>query len=239
MRVLVTRPADDSMNTARELTALGHHAIVAPLFEPRLLDGPEPALEDIQAILVTSGNGIRALAHRSGRRDIPVFAVGTRTAVAAREAGFNLVADARGDAEALAALASARLQPKSGPVLHAAGENSPLELARSLTRQGFEIRRCVLYRLVEVEELPAAAAIALRGDRLDAVLVFSPRSARLLKNCIRGAGLASACKRLLACCISVHAANGLDGLVFHEVRIASRPNETSLLALLQEPVCFP
>jgi uroporphyrinogen-III synthase len=239
MRVLVTRPAEDSRRTARELASLGHQAIVAPLFEARIDDGPELCLDDVQAILATSGNGIRALSRRSGRRDIPVLAVGSRTAAAAREAGFTVAGDAGGDAEALATLAVARLRPDAGAVLHAAGGNSTPELVHTLARKGFNVRRCVLYQLAEVEDLPAAAVSALQGDTLDTVLVFSPWSAQLLAKCVQKAGLVDACKRLLVCCISTRAANGLDGLTFREIHIASHPNEDSLLALLQEPVCFP
>ena len=238
MRVLVTRPAEDSLRTAQELVKLGHQAVVAPLFETRIVEGPELRLDDVQAILATSGNGIRALARQSHRRDVPVFAVGTRTAAAARAAGFTVVVDAGGDAAALAELATARLRREAGPLLHAAGGNSTLELAQALARRGFDIRRCVVYQLVEVAELPPAAVGALRRDALDAVLVFSARSARLLAGCVRTAALADSCKRVLACCISTQAANALDGLTFRDVHIASRPNQKSLLALLQETACL-
>ncbi|HEX4078663.1 MAG TPA: uroporphyrinogen-III synthase [Rhizomicrobium sp.] len=238
MRVLVTRPAEDSLRTAQELAKCGHQAVVASLFETRIIDGPELQLEDVQAILATSGNGIRALARQSGRRDIPVLSVGTRTAAVARAAGFSVVIDAREDAETLATVAIAHLRPEAGPVLHAAGGNSTLELVNALAQRGFAIRRCVLYELVEVEELPPAAVSALRGDALDAVLIFSPRSSRLLAERIREAGLANSCKRVLACCISTRAANALEGLTFRKVHIASHPNHDSLLDLLQEPACL-
>src|ERR1700722_5354367 len=88
MRVLVTRPAEDASRTAETLAKLGHAALIAPLLEIRFLDGPGISLAGVQAILATSGNGIRALARRSPRRDIPVFAVGTRTANVARAEGY-------------------------------------------------------------------------------------------------------------------------------------------------------
>jgi uroporphyrinogen-III synthase len=89
MRILVTRPREDGEQIAAKLAALGHTALLAPLLEPRFHDGPEPALNDVQAILATSANGIRALIRRTARRDIPIFAVGPQTTEEARAAGFS------------------------------------------------------------------------------------------------------------------------------------------------------
>ncbi|MGH6878166.1 MAG: uroporphyrinogen-III synthase, partial [Rhizomicrobium sp.] len=161
MRILLTRPLEDSLRTAQELAELGHTAVVAPLFETRSLDGPELTLDGVQAILATSSNGVRALARRCARRDVPVFAVGTRTAAAAYESGFAAIGDAGGDAKALEAMVSAQLQPEAGALLHAAGANSTGELAAALAHKGFEVHRCVLYEAVEVRELPSAAGEAL------------------------------------------------------------------------------
>jgi uroporphyrinogen-III synthase len=80
MRVLVTRPQPDALETANMLIARGHQPIVAPLVRVNYHDGPEIDLSGVQAILATSANGVRALSRRLARRDLPVFAVGPKTA---------------------------------------------------------------------------------------------------------------------------------------------------------------
>ena len=45
-------------------------------------------LDGVQAILATSANGVRALARRTPRRDLPLFAVGPQTAARGAEAGI-------------------------------------------------------------------------------------------------------------------------------------------------------
>src|ERR1700689_2967092 len=102
MRVLVTRPYDDALETAAKLKALGHDAILAPLLEIRFHDGDEIALDGVQAILATSANGVRALARHSARRDVALFAVGRQSADVARAAGFRDVRSADGDGATLA-----------------------------------------------------------------------------------------------------------------------------------------
>ncbi len=84
MRVLVTRPKEDAEETAQLLAARGHQALVAPLLETRFFDGAALTLEGVQAVLATSANGVRALARRTARRDVPLFAVGPQTAEAAK-----------------------------------------------------------------------------------------------------------------------------------------------------------
>jgi uroporphyrinogen-III synthase len=97
MRLLLTRPADDSEATAAELRRRGHDVLIEPMLAIQPLpDAPfEPA--GAQAILLTSANGARALAGRAVPRTLPVFAVGDATARAAADAGFGRVESAGGD----------------------------------------------------------------------------------------------------------------------------------------------
>ena len=235
MHVLLTRPLEDSRRTAQELAKRGHEAVIAPLFEIEYLDGPEPQLEGVQAVLVTSGNGVRALAKRMARRDIPLLVVGAQTAATARKEGFANIRDAGGDAAALVSLARAELRAEAGVLLHAAGTNASPAFSASLTQAGFDARTCVLYDTVEAGELPTAAVEALRSDSLDAVLIYSPRSARLFADRVNRAGLARSCAHLIACCISREAADALDGLTFAESRIAAHSDQDSLFDLIPLP----
>jgi uroporphyrinogen-III synthase len=232
MRVLLTRPREDSERTARELLSRGDEAVIAPLFEITFMDVPEPPLEGVQAVLATSSNGVRALARRSPRRDIPVFAVGTQSAVTAALEGFRFIRNAEGDAAALASLVQTELRPDSGALLHATGTNVSPALSAGLREAGFEIRSCVLYGIIEADKLPDAAVEALRSGQLDAVLIYSPRSARLFADLVKKAGLAANCGRLIACCISSETSAPFDGLAFADIRIAASPDQDSLLALL-------
>jgi len=234
MRVLVTRPAEDASRTAETLARLGHAALIAPLLEIRFLDGPEISLAGVQAILATSGNSIRALARRSPRRDIPVFAVGTQTANAARAESYLEIVDAAGDSRALASLVHGRARPDAGVLLHAAGTDSRNEWREQLRSSGFEVRRTVLYEARAARELPPAARSALQSGSIDALIVFSPRSAQILADCVQRASLASACRRVTACCISAEAAEALRDIPFAAIRVAAHPDHAAVLALLDD-----
>lgn len=228
MRVLVTRPIEDSEETASQLAARGHQAVLAPLLTLRFLDGPEVELDGVQAILATSANGVRALARRTERRDVALFAVGPQTATEAQRLGFHSVKSADGDAEALTLAATRWAEPGNGALLHVAGEGNDGKLMKSLS--GFTLRQEILYAVTAVEKMPAEAAAALRRGGLDAALFYSPRSAATFRD--RALQETLPVKDLVAACISAAAAAALPPLAFREIRVAAAPNQAALLQLL-------
>jgi uroporphyrinogen-III synthase len=186
------------------------------------------SLQNVQAILATSANGVRALARRSGHRDVPLFAVGPQTVAEAQKLGFEKVKSADGDAQALAQAAKNWAAPDKGALLHVAGEGNDGKLAQILA--GFSVRREILYAVTAVEKMPEAAVLALRQNRIDAALFFSPRSASVFRACAEKENLPL--KSVIAVCISPAAAGALAPLAFRQIRAAARPNQASLFEAL-------
>lgn len=232
LRVLLTRPRQDAEETARLLTAQGIETVIAPLIEISEIAGATADLAGVQAVLVTSANGARALAGATTHRDIPLFAVGDASAAAAAHAGFSHVTSADGDAAALAALVREHLDPSAGVLLHAAGSAVAGDLAGDLAQYGFDVRRAQLYRAQTVDTLPEAARSALNEDGTDTVLFYSPRTAALFAKLVAEAGLAESCRRIIAGCLSGAVAGALAALTFAEIRIAETPDQDSLFSVL-------
>jgi uroporphyrinogen-III synthase len=233
MRVLVTRPLEDAKGTAERLLKLGHTPIVSPLLEIRFRDGAPLSLAGVQAVIATSANGVRALIRRTGRRDLPVFAVGAQTAAAAREAGFRDVKNSDGDSAALADAIPAWAKPDGGILFHAAGNETAGKLFERLRAHGFQMRRDVLYDVLPAESLSRGAVEAMGAGRLDAVLLYSPRSAENFSRCVRAAGLTEMCRNLMAVCISEAAANKCSDLPLREIRVGDRPSEDAMFEALR------
>ncbi|MGH6828569.1 MAG: uroporphyrinogen-III synthase [Rhizomicrobium sp.] len=229
MRVLVTRPIRDGEKIARRLALLGHQALLAPLVSVKFLN-PALDLKDVQAVLATSANGVRAFCALTRRRDLPLFAVGPQTAAQARDEGFIHVSSAEGDAGALARAVNASVRPEAGPLLHAAGEEAGRELGDSLRRHGFRVVQKHLYRMEAAQRFPDDAAQAMCEAAIDAAMFFSPRSAALFAHCALKEQLPTA--GILAVCISATTAVALEGLALSAIRIAREPNQDALLACL-------
>jgi len=230
MRALVTRPRADADAVARALEARGLEVMVEPLLDITPVPGATVDLNGVQAILVTSANGVRALANTVARRDLPVWAVGEATAAEARRVGFGRVESAGGDVESLAALVAARVDPTAGTLLHASGHDLAGELASLLLGRGFAVRRAVLYDARPVKSFSPALIEALRGRTLDLALFFSPRTAATFVRLARSAGLDGAAVRAYA--LSAAVAGALASLPWQTVRVAERPTQEALLAAL-------
>lgn len=235
MRVLVTRAEHDGERLARDLRAHGIEALVEPLMTIRFV--PEsarvlaPFLQDVQAILFTSANGVRAFAAASDRRDIKALAVGDATAGAARTAGFTEIASAAGTVEDLAALVIASLKPGNGALIHAAGTVTAGDLAGLLEAAGFTLRRAVLYEAQPAERLSAPTRAAFERGEIDAALFFSPRNAATFVRL--AAGLEKSCTRVIALALSRAVATALQPLPWRRITIAGKPTEAALLHALE------
>lgn len=232
MRLLVTRPRRESEALESLLEAQGHEVLVEPLLEIRFAQDIDVDLVGVQALVFTSANGVEAFARVSEARALPVFVVGKVTAGAAQAAGFENVVTSGGDVDLLAADVAEGLDPGHGSVLHAAGSHVAGDLKGLLEAEGFEVRREVLYEAVAATAFTDLARRALEADEIDAVLLYSWRSAicfaELLKReALPGAGLA-------CLCLSKNVAKALDGLNFSKILVAGRPEQDLLLKLLKE-----
>ena len=229
MRLLVARPEPDNARTAAVLRSQGHEVVLAPLLHIEAAPDADLGPPPFAAILITSANGVRALAGHPRRGELlalPVLAVGGSSAEAARAAGFADVMSAEGDAVDLARLAAQRFAGSKGPLLYLAGEDRSGELAMP----GLTVRTVVVYRAARAEKLPPAARAALEQGRIDGVLHFSRRSVESYLDC--GRDIVAAALKPTHYCLSARAAEPLRLAGASRIEVAPRPDEASLLALV-------
>lgn len=235
MRLLVTRPAGDAERTARALEQLGHEPIISPALEVRYrIDVPLPSRMP-QAILVTSTNAVRALErHRQIKTLIgaTVLAVGDRTAVAARRAGFASAYSAGGNADDLYELVGKHCGPGAGPLLYAAGADQASDLGARLSERGYEIETAIVYRTDCAAGLAAAAAGGLKAGTIDGALFYSARSAGCFGEQLARAGLAPLADNVACYCLSEAIGRQVREFAAGDVRIAPAPNQLALFGLI-------
>ncbi len=231
MRVLVTRDSDAAADTAAALARLGHEALLAPVIDITPTSATLPS-GSFDAILVTSRHalpqGLDVL--RWGKR-LPVFAVGRRTAEAARAAGFEDVRIGAGDGEGLATLVSLTL-PRPARVLYLAGRDRKPTLDSSLTGIGVQLVIIETYAANPVDRWPEAVVAALREGTIDAALHYSRRSAELALALAERLEVADAFLLLHHACLSADVAEPLLAAKAFAVAVAAQPDEENLLALL-------
>ena len=229
MRLAVTRPQADGERTATALRARGHQVLVAPLMKV------EPVAADLAGgwagVVITSANAPGAIAIHPALLTLPAYAVGRRSAEAARQAGFSEVTTAGGDVRDLVRLIAERDADAKGPLLYPAGEDRAADLIGELSARGIAAEMRVVYRAITAPYPPALIA-ALKAGEIDAVLHFSKRSA---DNYIAGAGPAGIAELALAVrhfCLSPQIAEPLTKAGAAHVAVAARPDEAALIDLV-------
>ncbi|MBL4907170.1 MAG: uroporphyrinogen-III synthase [Sneathiella sp.] len=232
MKLLITRPVESSEKLARRLASMGHDVVLCPLLHIEFREaGPLP-LNGVQAFIVTSANGIEGLIKRTGNRDLPLYAVGEKTAEAAKEAGFKNVLSADGDVDTLTALITKSAVKSDGDLLHVGGARLAGDLKVKLEHSGFSYRREILYDAVDETDFQKDAIRALEDETLDGVVLFSPHTAKIFATIIEHKGLSPHLKGVTAWCLSNNVAVEIADLPFKESFIAPSPTEASLLGQL-------
>jgi uroporphyrinogen-III synthase len=157
-----------------------------------------------------------------------VFCVGTRTAQAAREAGFTDVISADGDVEALIDLIARKL-PHEMRLLHVGNAESRGDLAERLSAAGHVARFVAIFHAAPVQlPGPRLAALLAREAQINAVMVHSPRAATILAGFVDSAG-----GRALPPIVAISEAAAAP-LADHAARIeiAATPDESALFSAL-------
>jgi uroporphyrinogen-III synthase len=229
LRVLVTRPKFDAERTASRLAALGHEAIIDSVIEVETLPF-DASCEGFSTLAFTSANGARVASAYDNLKNIPAFAVGRRTAEAARENGFKNVSVARGDVVALGKRIAAAL-PSGAKVLHIAGEDRAGDLQGKLAESGITVETRIAYRARVSPGLRRETLLALRNGGVDAVLHYSERSAATFLRMTEAIGIGNDIRTMRHLCLSSAVAAPLKSLSAR-VEIAASPDEEALFKLL-------
>jgi uroporphyrinogen-III synthase len=229
MKVLITRSEIDAGPLADLLGALNIVSVLDPMIKVEMASGPPLNLTDVQALLMTSANGVRAYCARNSERKLPLFAVGDATAREAAANGFKSIYTACGNVSHLAQLVQAKLPKNGGALLHVAGTKIAGDLAGDLLSAGFKYRRGVLYNVVAAQFLRPETISALMKKELQGVLLYSPRTAKIFCQCAVADLDVNMLSSVTAYCLSTAVADQANALKWGAVVVASSPTQSELI----------
>lgn len=231
-RVLVLRPQAAGLRTAARLAALGLECVRAPILRIEPTGAPVPD-GPFDAVCVTSAAALHRMAHLpDALKALPLLAVGERTALLAREAGFAHVHAADGERHSLAALARQLFAGRAGArLLLALGQDHKPDTPALLRGAGVEPVPWIAYEARAADVLPEAARAVLASGTLDAVVHYSRRSATIACDLVMRAGLWPAFAGCAHYALSDDVAAPLRERGAATVLVAERPHEDALLAL--------
>jgi uroporphyrinogen-III synthase len=208
-RLVVLRPEPGASATAERARERGLDPVVISLFRIEPVAWTAPETSGFEGLLLTSANAVvHGGEDLASLRGLPVYAVGDATALAAREAGFDIASTGEAGVERLLGSIDPDLR-----LLHLCGEDR-----REPDGARQQISALVVYRSEPVD----APDLFLAGGGV--VLVHSPRAAKRLSE------LVPARQSITVVAISQAAADAL-GNGWERVEVADAPNDEALLAL--------
>jgi uroporphyrinogen-III synthase len=235
MHLLVTRPQPDAEDLQRKLEVKGFRVSVAPLLDIRT--GPQRAIPNrpYQAVLITSANGVRALAQHPARDRLlgrVAYAVGPQSRVAATATGFSKVVEAGGDVTAIIKKVESELEPRRGPLLYLSGEETSGDLEAVLQGRGFEVDRVIMYSAFPAFHLPPSVSAMIKRRAIDGVLLYSRRTAKVWRKCIAADDLDAHTMHILHFCLAAAVAGPLpEGWM---AKIATHASEQGMFDLIEQ-----
>ncbi len=232
MYFLLTRPQEDSDRIAQALQSHGAKTEYSPLLRIDYFPPQDINLDQFQALLFTSANGVRACIKNSDYRDVACYVVGDATAAEAKNSGFPQVFTAGGDVKDLANLIIKDLDPKAGPLLHISGKNVAGNLTDILENSNFYITSKQLYEAVKVTSLSQNAQNLLASGAITHIPFYSPRTARAFVACIKAANLQTSLINITAICLSSAISNVINSLTWKDILTASLPDQLSLFKMI-------
>jgi uroporphyrinogen-III synthase len=237
--VLVTRPAPDNDATADALRGRGFEPLLAPMLSFQALRFQIEEGREFRGLIVTSTNALRAIAgsaQLAHLQDLPLFAVGARTAQAACDIGFRNVRAAEGDASALRELIVAKAPERRGvaPLLYLSATDVSRDLTGELGLRGVNVAAIAVYRMVQLDDFAEPVRAAFASQTIEAVLHFSRRSALAFIRAVQRTGQEITALALPQLCLSEPIAAALRDAGASRLGVAKAPTEADLLDALEQ-----
>lgn len=240
--VLITRPVEDAAETARMAEALGFAPVIAPVMAVHDVAAtlPDPAL--YKAIIFSSANGVRSFERRmlgAAYAHLPVFAVGEHTALVARNAGFTTVHSGAGTMESLIPVIQRELNVPAR-LLHLRGRDRREDPRQYLAlTDGWAFDDVILYETRGVERFDPAVVAALRSGAVQAVVLYSAKSADCFVSALRQDWPEATLPGTKALCLADSVVESARQLNWAEILVSHSPDQAGMTRLLKSLKAMP
>lgn len=233
-KVLLTRPVWAMPETVACVKAAGFSVFEEPLLTIVPTGAARPSVFGAPVVMATSGAALRVLSAKDvcGLEDRPCFCVGEGTAAHARALGFRAVIAGNEDGRALAERI-ARAVSKTTPIVHIGALRPDPRARLMLAAHGLKVVLWPVYEAVPASELSLGLREALGAGEIGAALFFSSRTGHTFLSGVARAGLARACRSVLAVALSRQVADVLRKASWHKLVVARKPSLREGIACLR------
>jgi uroporphyrinogen-III synthase len=153
-----------------------------PIIKIQELKTEKINFQNYKAVIFTSSNSIKFLNINKFDSKIKCYCVGKMTELRARKAGFINIHSSEGTVDSLIELIIRTFENKSGKLLYLSSEFISKDLDVDLINVGFTVDRVSNYTTLPIEEIDKSTLDFLKNKSLDAIFVYSSKSAKNLFN---------------------------------------------------------
>ena len=235
--VVITRPKEDAIKTAKILDNYQIKSFIEPVLEISFKqdDKTKSKIANInnQVILTTSANAIRALKEISSRRDFKIVTVGKATQQIAKDIGFINVEFGGNDVDDLEKFVIKNYEHDA--LIYLSSNIVTKDLKQNLQNKNFKISQLEVYASEHVDNFSDEYLKKLRNNEFNAILLYSLRSAKSFLNLTQKNNLQEYIRDINIFCLSENiykylVTYGLENGIFK----SENPTNESLIKLLQD-----
>lgn len=231
--ILVTRPVDDTAEIAGVIEALGFRVLQSPVLEiiEQAVNLPDAA--SYRGLVFSSVNGVRGFARLNPDAAyfrLPAFAVGPGTAAELAKIRFSDIETGAGTMRSLIPLLQDRFHAPT-PLLHIRGRDIRDDPGQLLP---WPIDGLVVYAADFIETLDSATLAALGAGQVEAVMLYSARSAEAFVLAAKNAGISAHFQGVKALCLADSVLESAHHLNWAECHVAATPDQNGMIRLLEE-----
>lgn len=225
MTILLTRPYALSINSKHRLLMLGKNSVIIPLIKVQNID-IQVMDDNYDVVILTSQNAVHAVEKSSWIKRKPIFVVGNKTKEKLLQIGCGCVMSSNGTARNLEETIVNNVS-NTLRILYLSGDYTSYDLDIKLKSRGMMLQKnCVSSECCSISFKTGNWC----NEHIRYNSFYSPRTASVFTKLAWQYSLRGNDK--VAICISNNCASLISELVWKEIRIANRPNEKAMFALL-------
>ena len=202
MHIVITRPVEDSLKIITDLKLSGHMLTHLPVIKVEKLQMKKINFKNYDSVIFTSANAIKFLNIEKFNDNIKCFCVGNFTEGVAKKAGFFNTYSSEGSVASLKELIVRTIESKSEKILYLSSEFISKNLDKDLIQEGYIVERISNYTTLPVREINEKTLSFLRKNPIDAIFIYSSKSAKNLLDLINKYSLLNIVTQCNLMCIS-------------------------------------
>ena len=232
MKILLTRPINDSVSTSNLLRKFHIKAVILPFLEIKKNNYKEFKLSEDNILVFTSKNAATFFKFKKEMKGILILSVGTETKKILQKKGFENIINVDGDLQKLLIVIKKYLN-KTRKVYHLTSKTQNLELKKFF--QDFDCKyyaiKCYTSKMINVDK---KKLISFMKEKKNIISLYSTLSAKSFVKQISENDLEAFCKNKNFIVISEKVKEELKKLGKLSIFVAKSPNQKKMIDLIRK-----